>query len=240
MAGHSKWSTIKRKKGATDAKRGKIFTKCIHEISIAVKEGGADIDGNPRLRLAVDKAKSVNMPNDNIDRAIKRASGELKGGDLAELFYEGYGAGGAAIMVEAVTDNKNRTASEVRHAFSKCGGSLGESGCVAFLFDKKGLLAVKSEGVSEEEIMERAIEAGAEDVEAQDEFWAVTTDSTSFHSVKQELEAKYQFEIAELQMLPKTTVAVEGKEAEQVERLISMLDELDDVMNVYMNCELPE
>lgn len=241
MSGHSKWSTIKRKKGAADAKRGKIFTRCIHEIAIAVKEGGGgDPNANPRLRFAVDKAKANNMPNDTIDRAIKRATGEIKGEESVELTYEGYGPGGTAVLVEVLTNNKNRTVSEIRHAFTRSGGSLGESNCVAWMFDKKGLIVIKGELISEEELMDIALEAGAEDISNEDGTWEITTDPKDFQDVRAVLEKKVPLEMAEVQFLPKSRITLSGKEAEQAMRLMETLDDLDDVLNVATNCDFEE
>ena len=238
MSGHSKWASIKRKKGAADQKRGKIFTRCIHEITVAVREGGGgDPSGNARLRFAVDRAKAVNMPNENIDRAIKRATGEIKGEEQVELTYEGYGAGGTAVLVEVLTSNKNRTVSEIRHAFTKCGGSLGENGCVGWMFDKKGVISISCEQISEDALYELVLEAGAEDIKAEDEMWEVTCDPKELHQVKASLEKHVKVESAEVQNLPKTTTSLQGKEAEQVMRLLEMLDELDDVLSVSANCD---
>lgn len=237
MSGHSKWSTIKRKKGAADAKRGKIFTRCIHEITIAAREGGGDAGANPRLRFAIDKAKSVNMPNENIERAIKRATGEIKGEEQFELTYEGYGPGGSAVLVEVVTDNKNRTASEVRYVFTKCAGSLGSNGCVSWMFEKKGLIVVEKSQISEDELMEMALDAGAEDVADGGDVWEVKSSPNDFHLVRSSLEAKLKLDSAELQMIPKNTVQLKGKEAEQMMRMLEMLEELDDVLNVASNCD---
>lgn len=241
MSGHSKWSTIKRKKGAADAKRGKIFTRVIHEITTAVREGGGgDPDANPRLRLAIDKGKSVNMPNDNIDRAIKRATGEIAGDEQLELTYEGYGPGGTAVMVEVLTNNKNRTVGEVRFAFSRCGGNLGENGCVNYLFTEKGLIIVKKDQVDEDTLMELALEAGADDVQEEGDSWEVTCDPAKFIDVKTAIEKKMAIDLAEVQMLPSTYVTISGKNAEQMIRLNEMLDDLDDVVNVYANCDIEQ
>lgn len=238
MSGHSKWSTIKRKKGAADQKRGKMFTRCIHEIGTAVKEGGGgDASANPRLRFAIDRAKAVNMPNDTIERAIKRATGEEKGDEKVSVFYEGYGPGGIAVLAETLTENKNRTVSEVRHAFSRAGGSLGETGCVNWMFNKKGVLLVNKKDISEDSIMEKALEAGADDVADADEFWEITCEPGMFTAVHQSLSSSVKFELAEVQMIPSTRLEVRGKEAEQMERLIDMLEDLDDVLNVYTNCD---
>jgi len=238
MSGHSKWSTIKRKKGATDAKRGKIFTRCIHEITTAVREGGGgDVGANPRLARAVEKAKSVNMPNDNIDRAIKRATGELDGDTQMELTYEGYGPGGAAVFVETLTDNKNRTVGEVRHAFAKCGGALAENGCVAWMFTKKGIIAIAKTEIGEEELMEIALEAGAEDVVDGEDAWEVSCEPNAFEDVRTELEKRIKLDLAEVQMVPSSLQQLQGKEADQMMRLLETLDDLDDVLNVSSNCD---
>ncbi|MCB0324994.1 MAG: YebC/PmpR family DNA-binding transcriptional regulator [Bdellovibrionales bacterium] len=240
MAGHSKWSKIKRKKGVADQKRGKIFTRCIHEIAVAAREGGGDPDGNPRLRLAIDQAKAVNMPNDNIDRAIKRATGELKGDEAQELTYEGYGPGGTAVLVEVLTDNKNRTVGEIRHAFTKAGGTLGENGCVAWMFDKKGLFAVKKEAIAEEALMEAALEAGAEDIVDEGDVWELTCPTKEFHTLKVALQGLVSLEMAEIQYLPKTRNPVHGETAEKIIRLLEALEDLDDVLSVSANCEFEE
>ena len=241
MSGHSKWSTIKRKKAAVDAKRGKLFTKAIKEITVAAREGGGDIDTNPRLRLAVDNAKSINMPQDNIDRAIKKATGELEGATYLELTYEGYGPSGVAIMVESVTDNKNRTAAEVRHLFSKYGGSLGESGSVAWMFDRKGVIVVTPEDKSEDEIMEAALEAGAEDVITEDEYFEVTTDLGSFEPVRRTLaDEGFKIENASLQWIAQNNIEVQGEAAETVMKLIEALEESEDVQDVYSNADFVE
>ena len=243
MSGHSKWATIKRKKGAADAKRGKIFTRAIHEIVVAVREGGGgDPDGNPRLRFAIDRAKAVNMPNDTIDRAIKRATGELKdGSEQQELIYEGYGPGGAAVVIEVITDNRNRTVGEIRNVFTRAGGALGETGCVGWMFKKKGVLTVKKSDIGEDEIMEQALEAGAEDVTGSDEFWEITTEPSAFHTVRAALEKKsLKFDTAELQHVPGNWITLRGKEAEQMIRLVEGLDELEDVLNVWTNSDIEE
>ena len=241
MAGHSKWSTIKRKKGVLDQKRGKIFTRCAHEISTAVREGGGpDTSANARLRLAIDKAKAVNMPNDNIDRAIKRATGELKGDEQHELTYEGYGPNGTAILLEVLTDNKNRTVSEVRHAFSKNGGSLGENGCVAWMLDKKGLITVKRESIGEEELMDLALENGADDISEEGDLWEIVCDVKNFHELKTALEVKLTLELAEIQYLPKSRQKIDADAAQKTMKLIEVLEDLDDVMSVSANCEFDE
>lgn len=241
MSGHSKWSTIKRKKAALDAKRGKIFTKLIKEITIAARTGGGDPDANPRLRLAVDNAKSANMPADNIERAIKKATGELEGVNYTEMIYEGYGPGGVAILIEAMTDNKNRTVAEVRHLLGKQGGSLGESGSVAWMFDRKGVITMPSQGKTEDDLMEIVLDAGAEDISGEDDYFEITTDIESFETVRKALiEAGLKVENASLQWIAKNTVAVEGETAEKLEKLIDALEDNDDVQNVYSNADFPE
>ncbi|MGE5840742.1 MAG: YebC/PmpR family DNA-binding transcriptional regulator, partial [Deltaproteobacteria bacterium] len=217
MSGHSKWSTIKRKKGAADAKRGKLFTKIIKEIMVAARMGGGDINANPRLRSAVLAAKAENMPKDNIDRAIKKGTGELEGVNYEELTYEGYGPGGVAMMVEVLTDNKNRTVADVRHVFSKYNGSLGENGCVSWMFEKKGLIIVERSGVDEDRLMEVALEAGALDVRDSGKEFEVTTDPASFEGVKKALEdAGFKSNYAEVTMVAQSNIRLSGKEAEQM------------------------
>jgi YebC/PmpR family DNA-binding regulatory protein len=241
MSGHSKWATIKRKKAALDAKRGKLFTKLIKEITIAARQGGGDPEGNPRLRLAIDNAKAANMPADNIERAIKKATGELEGATYYEVVYEGYGPGGIAILVEAATDNKNRTVAEVRHIFSKNGGSLGESNSVAWMFERKGIITVKRDGMSEDEMMEIIIDAGADDLQTEDEFFEVVTALESFEPVRRALVDKgLQVENASLQWIAKNQVAVKGEEAEKVMKLIESLEDNDDVQNVFTNADFVE
>jgi len=241
MAGHSKWSTIKRKKGALDAKRGKIFTRCIKEITVAVKQGGSgDPDANPRLRLAIDKARSVNMPNDNITRAIKRATGEEGAAAQMEVRYEGYGPSGTAILVETVTDNKNRTVSEVRHAFSKAGGNLGQDGCVSYLFEQKGLIVIEKNSIAEDDLMEIALSSGAEDIQDENEIWEVTADPATFFDLKTALDDKCQIELAEIQMLPSTRIDLTGKDLESFQKLVDALEDLDDVINVFSNADFEE
>lgn len=241
MSGHSKWSTIKRKKAAADQKRGKIFTKLIKEITVAARQGGGDIDGNPRLRLAVDNAKSSNMPMDNIERAIKKAIGEVEGASYLELTYEGYGPGGVAVLVESVTDNKNRTVAEVRHAFSKNGGSLGESGSVAWMFDRKGVITLPNQGKSEDEMMEIVLEAGAEDLQAEDDFFEITAAIEDFENVRKAIiDAQLEVENASLQWIAKNTVEVSGDTAEKLIKMIDMLEDSDDVQNVYTNADFQD
>lgn len=238
MSGHSKWSTIKRKKGAIDQKRGKIFTRCIHEISVAAREGGGDPNMNARLRFALDKAKASNVPNDTIDRAIKRATGELKGAAaMMELSYEGYGPGGTAILVEIVTDNKNRTAGDVRHAFTRCGGSLGEAGCVSWMFTKKGLLTVAKSLIAEDQVIDIALAAGADDVSGEGDFWEIVCAPNVFEAVKTAIGGHVALESAELSMMASTQVPVQGDDAEKMMKLLEALEELDDVLNVHSNCD---
>ena len=241
MSGHSKWSTIKRKKGAADAKRGKIFTKLIREIATAASISGGDPDGNPRLRLAVEKARQANMPKDNIERAIKKGTGEGAAGAYEEAVYEGYGPGGTAIYVETLTDNKNRTVGEIRHVLTKFGGNLGSSGCVAYLFEKKGLVSFDREGLDADSLLEAALEAGAEDVVESDESIDVLTEPMNFEAVKSGLvELGFTPAEAELRMEPSTTVSLEGKEAETMLSVADALEDLDDVQNVYANFDISE
>lgn len=242
MSGHSKWSTIKRKKGATDAKRGKIFTKLAKEIIVASRLGGGDINMNPRLRAAVADARAENMPKDNIERAIKKGTGELEGQSYEEVIYEGYGVGGVAVLVESMTDNKNRTVPDLRHIFSKNGGNLGENGCVAWLFDKKGLITVDKKAVGEEKLMDIALEAGAEDVREQEKEYEVVIPASDFEAVKKALDdQKVPYLAAEITMLPKTTVQIEDeKQAQQVLRLMEALEDYDDVQHAYANFDIPD
>ena len=241
MSGHSKWSTIKRKKEALDQKRGKIFTKLIKEITVAAKVAGGEVDTNPRLRLAVDNAKSANMPADNITRAIKKATGELEGVTFLELMYEGYGPSGVAFIVECLTDNKNRTVADIRHLFTKYGNGLGETGSVAWMFDKKGVITLPNQGKEEDEIFELILEAGADDLQTEDDFFEVTTSVDSFETVRKVLvDAKLEIENASLQWIAKNTIEVEGEEAEKVGKLFDMLDESDDVQSVYSNADFKE
>ena len=239
MSGHSKWSSIKHKKAATDAKRGKIFTKLIKEITVAARMGGGDIDANPRLRAAVLAAKSENMPKDNIERAIKKGTGELEGVSYEESIYEGYGPGGTAILLDVLTDNKNRTVAEIRHILSKNNGNLGEAGCVAWIFDKKGLITVKAENISEDDLMELALEAGADDMRLEDDIYEIVTQPVAYEEVKKALaEQQIETESTELTMIPKNTVKVSEKEAEQLLKLMDLLEDHDDVNNVYSNFDI--
>ena len=239
MAGHSKWKQIKRKKAITDQKRGASWTKVIREITIAAKAGGGDAAGNPRLRTAIDAAKSVNMPADNIERAVKKGTGELEGAIYEEVTYEGYGPGGAAIIIEATTDNANRTVAEVRHAFSRNGGNLGATNSVAWMFDRKGQIYIDAARHDEDSTLEAALEAGAEDFAREGEQYLVSTTPNGFHAVQDALKAKrFAVESAELAMVPKSTVKVEGKQAEQMLRLMETLEELDDVSKVFSNFDI--
>lgn len=239
MSGHSKWATTKRKKAAIDQKRGKAFTKIIKEITIAAREGGGDPAGNPRLRLAVDNAKAVNMPADNIERAIKKATGELEGTTYHELMYEGYGPAGVAILVEVATDNKNRTVAEVRHLFSKGGGGMGETGSVAWMFNKKGVITLPKQGKSEDDMMEIILDAGAEDLQTEEDFFIVQSSIESFETVRKALIDKtLTIENASLQWIAKNFIAVAGEEAEKVAKLLEALEDSDDVQSVYSNGDL--
>ncbi|MEO8191428.1 MAG: YebC/PmpR family DNA-binding transcriptional regulator [Acidobacteriota bacterium] len=236
MSGHSKWSTIKHKKGAADAKRGRIFTKLIKEITMAARLGGGAPESNPRLRKAIDDAKAVNMPADNIKRALQRGTGELPGVNYEEVTYEGYGPGGVAVLVEAMTDNKNRTLPEVRTIFSKNGGNLGENGSVRFLFQKKGYIAIEKDKATEDMVMEVAIEAGAEDVRSTDQYHEVVTDPDSFAAVKASLEAKkIPVAVGEVSMMPTTEVELDARKADQMMRLMEALEDHDDVQHVWAN-----
>jgi YebC/PmpR family DNA-binding regulatory protein len=243
MSGHSKWSTIKRKKGAADAKRGQAFTRLIKEVTIAARMGGGNPEGNPRLRTAVAAAKAENMPKDNIERAIKKGTGELEGVNYEEFTYEGYGPAGVAVYVEIMTDNKNRTAADVRHIFSKNNGNLGENGCVAWMFEKKGTFVYDKSEVDEEKLMEYVLDAGAEDISEEESTWVVMTDHKDFYSVKEaidKIDALPSYTVAEITMIPQNTVKVAGKEVEQVLRLMDALEECEDVQNAYANFDIPE
>jgi YebC/PmpR family DNA-binding regulatory protein len=241
MSGHSKWATIKRKKGALDAKRGKMFTKLIKELTIAAREGGGDPGANPRLRLAVDNAKAANMPQDNIERAIKKATGELEGVTYHELTYEGYGPCGVAMLVEVATDNKNRIVAEIRHIFGKYGGSMGETGSVAWMFDRKGVITLPKQGWSEDDIMELILDAGAEDLQTEDEFFQIQTPLDGFEPVRKTVADKnLSIENASVQWIAKNTVPVAGDDADKVMKLIEALEDNDDVQNVYSNADIDE
>lgn len=243
MSGHSKWATIKRKKGALDAKRGKLFTKIGRELMVAVKEGGPDPDSNSKLRDAVAKAKANNMPNDTIQRSIKKASGEGSTNEYTEMVYEGYGPSGIAVMVETLSDNKNRTAGDLRHYFDKFGGNLGQTGSVGFMFDKKGVIVIaKADGIDEDNLMMDALDAGAEDFAAEEECYEVTTTPENFSSTREALEEKgYTFEQAEISYVPKTTSELTNEDdIAKMEKLIDALEDNDDVQNVYHTWDMPD
>jgi YebC/PmpR family DNA-binding regulatory protein len=241
MSGHSKWSTIKHKKGAADAKRGKVFTRILKEMTVAARLGGGDPNGNPRLRAAVAEAKANNMPKDNIERAIKRGTGELEGATYEEITYEGYGPGGVAIIVEALTDNTNRTTPEIRHMFEKHGGNLGTPGSVKFQFEKKGYFAVEKSAVGEDKLMEIALEAGADDLQAEDsDAFEIYTSPENFEAVRQALESnKIPTMEAKLGMIPANYVSVDEAKAKSIMRLLEMLDDHDDTQNVWSNFDIP-
>ncbi len=241
MSGHSKWSSIKHKKGAADAKRGKIFTRLAREISVAARDAGGDPDMNPRLRKAISDAKGQNMPNDNIDRAIKRGTGEIEGVSYDEITYEAYGPGGVAILIETMTDNRNRTVAELRHLLSKNNGNLGESGSVSYMFDRKGYIVVDKQKKSEEELFEIAIEAGAEDLKQDDDNFEIFTEQETFEDVKKAVEdAGIETEVAEISMIPQTYVKVEGTDAQSMLKLYEIIDDHDDVQNVYANFDIDD
>ncbi|MBO4509226.1 MAG: YebC/PmpR family DNA-binding transcriptional regulator [Spirochaetaceae bacterium] len=241
MSGHSKWATIKHAKGAADAKRGQLFTKFIKEISIAARMGGGDPNANPRLRTAILKARASNMPKDNIERAIKKGTGELGNAVFEEKVYEGYGPAGVAILVEVLTDNNNRAAANVRNIFSKTGGNLGATGSVSYMFARKGVIEYDAEAVSEDEIMDAGLEAGAEDIVNEDGVITVTTDPNDFATVLEALQAKgYESVSAEVSMVPDTYSALDNEQAAKLQKLIDRLEEDDDVQNVYHNGEFPE
>ncbi|MFH1831035.1 MAG: YebC/PmpR family DNA-binding transcriptional regulator [Pseudomonadota bacterium] len=238
MSGHSKWSSIKHKKGAADAKRGKLFSKLIKEITVAARIGGGDPDGNSRLRAVVDKARTANMPNDNITRAIKKGTGEIQGISYEEVTFEGYGPGGVAVMVETLTDNRNRTVSELRHLFSKMGGNLGEAGCVAWIFTKQGVLTFDKD-IGEEILMNTVIEAGAKDIKTEEDMLSVITDPCTFESVKTACNEKgLEYIEASLSMVPQTTVKLDQAGAEKMLKLMDALDEHEDVQNTYANFDI--
>jgi YebC/PmpR family DNA-binding regulatory protein len=241
VSGHSKWSSIKHKKAAKDARRGKLFTKLIKEITVAARLGGGDLNANPRLRTAVLTARSSSMPNDNIERAIKKGTGELEGVTYEDVVYEGYGPGGVAILVEALTDNRNRTVAELRRLFSKYGGNLGENGCVAWMFRKRGMITVPKEGADEERLMEIALEAGAEDLTDSGDTFEVATPPDMLHEVKDSLEAaSVRVESAEVSMVPRNTVDLGGKDADATLKLLEALDDADDVQSVSANFEIAQ
>ena len=238
MSGHNKWSTIKHKKGAADAKRGKLFSKFIKEITIAARIGGGDPDGNPRLRTVLDKARAANMPNDNVARAIKKGTGELEGAAFEEITFEGYGPSGVAILVETTTDNRNRTVAEIRHLLAKMGGNLGEAGCVAWMFTKQGVLTF-DKAVGEEKLMEVALEAGASDIRDEEDFLTVITDLGSFDSVKKACDgAGLKYLEANISMVPQNTIKLERDAAEKMLKLMDALEDHEDVQNVYANFDI--
>ncbi len=242
MSGHSKWNNIKKKKEKTDAAKAKIFTKMGREIAVIVKQGGPNPQENSRLKDAIAKAKAANVPNDNIERIIKKAAGETGGAEYEELIYEGYGPSGVAVLVETLTDNRNRTAGDIRHYFDKCGGNLGQSGSVMFMFDRKGIIAIEAEGHNEDEVMEAALEAGAEDFNFDGDVFEISTAPNDLGTVRDYLEEKgYSFLSAEVQYLPQTTTAIDDEESrEKMEKLIDMLEENDDVQEIWHNWEMPE
>jgi YebC/PmpR family DNA-binding regulatory protein len=239
MSGHSKWHTIKHKKAAADAKRGRVFTKIIKEITVAARLGGGDSEGNPRLRTILLAAKAANMPKDNIDKAIKKGTGELPGVSYEEVSYEGYGPGGVAVFVQALTDNRNRTLPEIRHLFSKYGGNLGESNCVSWMFEKKGYLVIPKGKGSEEDLLEVVLDAGGDDVRDDGENWEILAPPDRFEAVKDALAARsLQASTAEVSMVPKTTVKIEGKKAQQLLGMMEALEDHDDVQNVWANFDI--
>jgi YebC/PmpR family DNA-binding regulatory protein len=241
MSGHSKWATIKHKKAAVDARRGKVFTKLIRELTSAARMGGGDPDSNPRLRTAVAAAKTANMPSDTIQRAIKKGTGELPGEVYEEITYEGYGAGGVAILVDVLTDNKNRTVAEIRHLFAKHGGNLGETGCVAWMFARKGLITLNTNQIDEDTLLELVLEAGGDDIKTEADVYEIVTAPEAFEDVRSTLEQKgLTFDVAEVTMMPQNTVPVEGKQAEQVLRLMEALDDQDDVRKAHANFDISD
>ncbi len=241
MSGHSKWSSIKHKKKLMDAKKGKIFTKLIREITVAAKLGGGDPDKNPRLRAAIAAAKAENMPKENIERSIKRGTGELEGVSYEEVSYEGYGPGGVAVLVDCLTDNKNRTVAELKHAFERYGGSMGEPGCVSWVFEKKGIIVIDAKKIDEDKLLEIALEAGAEDVRRSGNQFEVISDPSDFDKVKKAIEdSGIVYNLAEITMIPKTTVKLDGKKAEQMLSLMQALEDLDDVSHIYANFDIPD
>ena len=241
MSGHNKWSSIKHKKGAADAKRGRIFTRLIKEITVAARMGGGDPEGNPRLRSAILTAKAENMPKDNIERAIKKGTGELEGVSYDEMIYEGYGPGGVAMLVECLTDNKNRTVADIKYIFDRHAGNLGEPGCVAWMFEKKGVIVFESDKVDEEKLLDVALEAGADDVKEEDDVFEVLIPPSDFETVKQAFDdAGFEYSVAEISMIPQNTVKLEGKKAEQMLNLVEAFEDNDDVNNVYANFDIPD
>jgi YebC/PmpR family DNA-binding regulatory protein len=241
MSGHSKWASIKHKKGAVDAKRGKVFTKLIKEITVATRLGGKDPDSNSRLRVAIAAAKAENMPKENIERAMKKGTGELEGSNYEEVTYEGYGPGGVAVLIEVLTDNKNRAVADVRHLFERSGGNLGESGCVAWMFSQKGLIVFQKDQVEEEMLFELALEAGADDIKEDEKELEVITEPSSFEKVKTAIEnAGIRYTLAEITMIPKTTVKIDDKHAQQMLTLMENLEDNEDVNHVYANFDISD
>jgi YebC/PmpR family DNA-binding regulatory protein len=241
MSGHSKWASIRHKKGAVDAKRGKIFSKLIKEITVAARLGGGDPEGNPRLRVAIQAAKAQNMPKDNIARAIKKGTGELAGTSYEEYNYEAYGPGGVALMMNCLTDNRNRTIADIKHIFERHGGNLGEPGCVSWMFEKRGLVVFEKNSVEEEKLLDLALEAGAEDIKESETQFEVLTDPADFESIKKVFDDEdLSYSLAEISMIPQNTVKLEGRDAERVLSLLEALEENDDVSQVYANFDIPD
>ncbi|MBL7157350.1 MAG: YebC/PmpR family DNA-binding transcriptional regulator [Candidatus Omnitrophica bacterium] len=241
MSGHSKWASIKHKKGAQDAKRGKLFTKLIREITVSARQSGGSPDSNPRLRLAIQRAKDANMPQNNIERALKKGTGELEGTHYEEITYEGYGPGGVAIIIDVLTDNKNRATGEIRNIFSKKGGNMAGQGSVSWIFEKKGYIVVNKDTIEEDKLMSIVLEAGAEDLKTEETAYAVTTEPGDFDKVKKALEDKnVKIEVAEITSVPKNTIKVIGEDAKKVLSLVNELEENDDVQNVYANFDIPD
>jgi YebC/PmpR family DNA-binding regulatory protein len=241
MSGHSKWSSIKHKKGAADAKRGKIFSRLIKEVTVAARMGGGDPNGNPRLRTAIQAAKAENMPKDNITRAIKKGTGELEGASYEEVNYEGYGPGGVAMLIDCLTDNKNRTVADIKHLFDRHGGNLGEPGCVAWMFEKKGLIVFDKDQVDEENLINIALETGAEDVKDSETEFEVVMEPPEFEAVKKAFDnAGLKYTLAEVSMIPQNTVKIEGKQANQMLNLMDALEDHEDIAHVYANFDIPD
>ncbi len=241
MSGHSKWASIRHKKGAVDAKRGKIFSKLIKEITVAARLGGGDPEGNPRLRVAIQAAKAQNMPKDNIARAIKKGTGELAGTSYEEYNYEAYGPGGVALMMNCLTDNRNRTIADIKHIFERHGGNLGEPGCVSWIFEKRGLVVFEKNSVEEEKLLDLALEAGAEDIKESETQFEVLTDPADFESIKKVFDDEgMSYSLAEISMIPQNTVKLEGRDAERVLSLLEALEENDDISHVYANFDIPD
>ena len=241
MSGHSKWASIRHKKGAVDAKRGKVFSKLIKEITVAARLGGGDPEGNPRLRVAIQAAKAQNMPKDNIARAVKKGTGELAGTSYEEYNYEAYGPGGVALMMNCLTDNRNRTIADIKHIFERHGGNLGEPGCVSWIFEKKGLFVFEKNSVEEEKLLDLALEAGAEDIKDSDTQFEVLADPADFESIKKAFDDEgLSYSLAEISMIPQNTVKLEGRDAERVLNLLEALEENDDISHVYANFDIPD